>query len=299
MLRTPSLLDLFSLVALAAIYGSAFTAIKIAVPEVGVYALVLIRVVVATLVLLPYAAWRGWQWPTTARTWTMLGLLCIFNLLLPFALVSWAQLSINASLMALLMGAGPLFGLVFSHLATRDDRITLPKLLGVAVGFIGVALVVGIQAFDSTTQALLAQGAALLASISYAASGLIVRQIEDIQPTRMATIVLGMGSIALLAGAPFALNSPLETLANLEFHVVLTVLYLGVITTGLAYIIRYRMIRAIGMSYFALSINLVPVFGITIAALTLSEPLSFSLLAGLVFILGGLMIARLGARSSD
>lgn len=297
MLRTPTLLDFFSLVALAAIYGSAFTAIKIVVPEVGVYALVLIRVVVATLVLLPYAIWRGWQWPKTTRTWTLLGLLSLFNLLLPFALVSWAQLSIDASLMALLMGAGPLFGLVFSHLATRDDRITLPKLLGVVVGFIGVALVVGIQAFDSTAQAILAQGAALLASICYAASGLIVRQIDGIQPTRMATIVLGMGSIALLAGAPFALDSPLETLANLELHVVLTVLYLGVITTGLAYIIRYRMIRAIGMSYFSLSINLVPVFGITIAALTLSEPLSFSLLAGLVFVLGGLMIARLGART--
>lgn len=299
MLRTPTLLDFFSLVALAAIYGSAFTAIKIVVPEVGVYALVLIRVVVATLVLLPYAIWRGWQWPKTARTWTLLGLLSLFNLLLPFALVSWAQLSIDASLMALLMGAGPLFGLVFSHLATRDDRITLPKLMGVVVGFIGVALVVGIQAFDSTAQAILAQGAALLASICYAASGLIVRQIDGIQPTRMATIVLGMGSIALLAGAPFALDSPLETLANLELHVVLTVLYLGVITTGLAYIIRYRMIRAIGMSYFSLSINLVPVFGITIAALTLSEPLSVSLLAGLVFVLGGLMIARLGARTAD
>lgn len=298
MLRKPTLLDLILLIALAAIYGSAFTAIKITVPEVGVYGLVLARVTIATLILVPYAVWRGWQWPQDAQTWKLLALLCIFNLLLPFALVSWAQLNINASLMALLMGAGPLFGLIFSHLATRDDRITTPKLIGVILGFIGVALVVGVQAFDSTPQALLAQGAALLASICYAASGLIVRRIEGIQPTRLATIVLAMGSLVLLAGAPFALESPLETLANLDMHIVLTVLYLGIITTGLAYIVRYRLIRAVGMSYFALSINLVPVFGIAAAALILSEPLSISLLAGLVCILGGLLIARLGSGSS-
>lgn len=298
MLRTPTPLDLLMLIALAAIYGSAFTAIKIAVPEVGVYGLVLARVVIATLVLLPYALGRGWQWPTSVRTWKLLALLCIFNLLLPFALVSWAQLNINASLMALLMGAGPLFGLIFSHIATRDDRITLPKLIGVALGFIGVAVVVGVQAYDSTPQALLAQGAALLASVCYAASGLVVRQIDDMQPTRLATIVLAMGSVALLAGAPFALESPLETVSDLEMHVVLAVLYLGIITTGLAYIIRYRMIRAVGMSYFALSINLVPVFGIAIAALILLEPLSLSLFVGLACILGGLLIARLGSKAN-
>lgn len=286
------------MIALAAIYGSAFTAIKVAVPEVGVYGLVLARVTIATLVLLPYAIWRGWQWPTSVRTWKLLALLCIFNLLLPFALVSWAQLNINASLMALLMGAGPLFGLVFSHVATRDDRITRSKLVGVALGFVGVALVVGVQAFESTQQALLAQVAALIASMCYAASGLIVRHINDIQPTRLATIVLAMGSVVLLIGAPFVLDTPLETVMKLDISILLSVLYLGVITTGLAYIVRYRMIRAVGMSYFALSINLVPVFGIAIAALILAEPLSMSLFAGLACILGGLWIARLGANSS-
>lgn len=298
MLRTPTLFDLFWLIALAAIYGSAFSAIKIAVPEVGVYGLVLARVVIATLVLMPYAVWRGWQWPTSAQTWKLLSLLCVFNLLLPFALVSWAQLNINASLMALLMGAGPLFGLVFSHIATKDDRITPAKLIGVALGFVGVAVVVGVQAYESTSQALLAQAAALLASVCYAASGLVVRRIEGIQPTRLATIILAMGSVALLAGAPFALDEPLETLSSLDLSVVLTVLYLGIVTTGVAYIVRYRMIRAVGMSYFALSINLVPVFGIAIAALILSEPLSLSLIVGLGCILGGLLIARFGSKGS-
>lgn len=299
MLRTPTFLDLVLLIALAAIYGSAFTAIKIAVPEIGVYGLVLARVVIGTLVLLPYALWRGWQWPTSVRIWKLLALLCVFNLLLPFALVSWAQLNINASLMALLMGAGPLFGLVFSHFATQDDRITPAKLMGVALGFTGVALVVGVQAFESTPEVLLAQGAALIASICYAASGLIVRRIDSIQPTRLATIVLAMGSVVLIAGAPFALDAPLETLANLEPRVILMVLYLGIITTGLAYIVRYRMIRAVGISYFALSINLVPVFGVAIAALVLSEPLSFSLFAGLGCVLGGLLIARLGSKDKS
>lgn len=297
-LRKPTALDLFALALLAAVYGSAFTAIKIAVPHIGTYGLVLARVLIATAILVPYAVWRGWQWPANARSWGMIGLLCLLNLLLPFVLIAWAQQTIEASLMALLMGAGPLFGLVLSHFATRDDRITAPKLIGVILGFLGVTLVVGIQALESTPQALLAQGAALLASVCYASSGLIVRQIDGFQPTRLAAIVLAMGSVVMLAGAPFALDTTVQDMSDLDGEVVLTVLYLGIVTTGLAYILRYRLIRAVGVSYFALSINLVPVFGIAIAALILSEPLSLSLLAGLVCVLAGMMIARLRPASA-
>lgn len=297
-LRKPTALDLFALALLAAVYGSAFTAIKIAVPHIGTYGLVLARVLIATAILVPYAVWRGWQWPANARSWGMIALLCLLNLLLPFVLIAWAQQTIEASLMALLMGAGPLFGLALSHFATQDDRITAPKLIGVILGFLGVTLVVGIQALESTPQALLAQGAALLASVCYASSGLIVRQIDGFQPTRLAAVVLAMGSVVMLAGAPFALDTTMQDMSDLDGEVVLTVLYLGIVTTGLAYILRYRLIRAVGVSYFALSINLVPVFGIAIAALILSEPLSLSLLAGLVCVLAGMMIARLRSASA-
>jgi drug/metabolite transporter (DMT)-like permease len=292
---TPS--DMLLLVLLAAIYGSAFTAIKIAVPELGPFGLVLARVLVGFAVLLPYALARGWTWPSSRSSWSLLGFLCAFNLIIPFFLVSWSQQHINASLMALLMGAGPLFGLLMSHATTTDDRLSCPKVAGVAVGFAGVALVLGVDAFTGLSggniEARLAQAAALLASACYAVSGVFVRRITDLPSHQLASLVLGFGSVAMLAATPLLMPDIIDVTTRLSPDAILATLYLGAITTGGAYMLRYRLIRTVGMSYFGLSIYLVPVFGVAIAAVWLSEPIPLSLLAGLGLILGGLAVARL------
>lgn len=297
MIRTATLTDIFLLILLAAIYGSAFTAIKIAVPITGPFGLVLARVVIGFLLLLPFALVRGWIWPSSARSWAVLLTLCAFNLLAPFFLISWAQQHLNASLMALIMGAGPFFGLIFSHIATQDDRLTGPKIVGVAIGFIGIALVLGVDAFvglsGGTMEVRLAQAAALLASVCYAASGILVRRIDDVPPNQLASLVLGLGCIAMLAAAPVLDPDLLARFAMLDREAFVATVYLGAVTTASAFILRYHLIKTVGMGYFGLSIYLVPVFGVAIAALWLSEPLTPSLIAGLALIVSGLAIARL------
>lgn len=300
MIRTATLSDTLLLIVLAAIYGSAFTAIKIAVPELGPFGLVLARVLVGFGVLLPFALARGWIWPSSRSSWGLLGFLCAFNLIIPFFLVSWSQQHINASLMALLMGAGPLFGLLVSHVTTNDDRLSGPKVAGVAVGFAGITLVLGVDAFTGLSggdmQVRLAQAAALLASACYAVSGVFVRRITDLPSHQLASLVLGFGSLAMLAATPFLMPDIFDVAASLSRDALFATLYLGALTTGGAYMLRYRLIRTVGMSYFGLSIYLVPVFGVAIAALWLSEPIPLSLLAGLGLILGGLAVARLSSR---
>ena len=296
MIRTATPSDMFLLICLAAIYGSAFTAIKIAVPTIGPFGLVVARVVIGFVLLLPYAFMRGWVWPSSSRTWLFLLVLCAFNLLAPFFLISWAQQHLNASLMALIMGAGPFFGLVFSHVATRDDRLTAPKIAGVLMGFLGIALVLGVDAFaglsGGSMEARLAQAAALLASVCYAGSGILVRQIDDIPPNQIASLVLGLGSIAMLAVVPLLEPGLLSLYAALDREALIATVYLGAVTTASAFILRYHLIQTVGMGYFGLSIYLVPVFGVAIAALWLSEPITPSLLAGLGLIMLGLAVAR-------
>lgn len=299
-MRHATPLDLFQLLLLAAIYGSAFTAIKLAVPHTGPFVLILARVLIGFAVLLPYALWRGWTWPRSARTWSLIAALCAFNLLLPFFLVSWAQLQLNASLMALLMGAGPFFALIVSHFATGDDRMTRAKLAAVLLGFLGVAIVLGADALHelsaggSTVR--LAQGAALLASLSYAVSGLLVRKADDVPPSQLATLVLGASGACLLALCPLLLPGGLAGLADLASELprdaILALVYLGLLPTGLAYIMRYKLIRAVGMSFFGLSLYFVPVFGVVIAALWLRETVPLMLFAGLACMLLGLGVAR-------
>ena len=297
MLRPATLTDFALLVLLAAMYGSAFTATGYAVPAIGPVGLVLARVLIAFVILAPYCIWRGWIWPDSARAWWLIVLLCLFNLLVPFLLVSWAQLTIHASLMALIMGAGPIFGLLIAHFATQDDRLTTPKVIGVLLGLSGIALVLGKDAFAGgaygSLRDLTAQGAALLASFCYAASGLIVRRTHAMPPAQLATLVLGLAVTGLLVTLPWTVPDAVYVAARLEPSHWLAIGYLGVVTTGFAYILRYRLIRTVGMGYFGISIYLVPVFGIAIAALLLSEPISLTLLTGLGLVVGGLMVARL------
>ncbi|MGD1888506.1 MAG: DMT family transporter [Cohaesibacteraceae bacterium] len=303
MLRTATLGDLTLLIVLAAMYGSAFSAIAVAVPAVGPFALVLCRVVIAFAILAPVCLGRGWLWPTSPTGWGQVVFLSLFNLLIPFFLVSWAQLTVNASLMALIMGAGPIFGLLIAHLATDDDRLTPAKALGVLLGFGGIALVLGGDAFsgksDTGWRSYAAPAAALLASFFYAASGLLVRRTQALPPTQLATLVLGMGGLGLLLTLPFTWSGLTVALAAAKSGHWLAIGYLGVVTTGLAYILRYRLIRTVGMGYFGISIYLVPVFGIAVAALTLSEPLSPTLLIGLALVVGGLLIARVSPRAAN
>ena len=300
MLRQATLTDVLLLALLAALYGSAFSAIKLAVPEIGPFGLVVARVVIGFAILLPYAVRIGWVWPGSKTSWALIIVLCIFNLILPFFLVSWAQQHLNASLMALLMGAGPLFGLIMSHVATRDDRLSANKLLGVAIGFAGIAIVIGVDALSGLSggdmDRRLAQAAALLASASYAVSGVFVRRITDVPSQQLACLVLGMASVVLLVAMPVLAPDALDRLAHISTPALWATLYLGALVTGAAYILRYHLIRTVGMSYFGLSIYLVPVFGIAIAAVGLGEPIGRSLIVGLGLILCGMAVARLSPR---
>ncbi len=297
MIRPATPLDLSLLMLLAIIYGSAFSVIKVVVPETGPFALVLMRVFLACLILLPVAALRGWKWPGSAHDAILIGLLCLTNLVVPFFLIAWAQQHLNASLMALLMGAGPFFGMMISHLATKDDRFSSAKAAAVVMGFTGVAIALGADAWTGFSGAdpleRLAQAAALFASALYASSGIFVRRVTTLSSRQLATMVL-LGSLVLLvAMAPWGVaSSPLLTTAP-SVETWIGIAYLGFVTTGFAYLVRFHLIRTVGMSYFGLSIYLVPVFGIAIAAFWLSEPIPLSLLIGLGFILGGLVVARL------
>src|SRR5690606_27988623 len=107
---------------------SAFIAIRVAVPETGPVWLAAIRVGIGFLVLLPYAIWRGMVWPDGRGQWALIAGMATLNVVAPFILIAWAGKTIEASVLALLMGTGPFLALIGSHLMTDDDRLTPRKL---------------------------------------------------------------------------------------------------------------------------------------------------------------------------
>ncbi len=286
--------DIALLMLTAFLWAGAFPAIKIAVSEVSPLWLAASRVSIGFLVLLPWALWRGWIWPQNRTVFLLVLALSLLNVVIPFYLISWAEQTINAGVTSLLMGTGPIFALLGSHMFTHDDRATGPKMLAVLLGFTGILIIVGLDALRGMgTQNLAAQAAALLGSLCYVASGLIVRRI-DMPPVRLACLALGFGTIFLLTSSVAIDGLPKQMPGQ---SVIASLVYLGILPTGIAYILRFHLIQTVGISTFALGINLVPVFGVILGFVILSEPLRPEIMIALALVVGALFVARYPGRN--
>ncbi|PLX36857.1 MAG: EamA/RhaT family transporter [Hyphomicrobiales bacterium] len=292
MIRKPTALDIAYLIAITAIWASVFPAIKVAVPSLGPVWIATIRVFLGFLVLLPWTLWRGIILPEGAGQWGLVVLLALLNAVVPFFFISYAGLHISAGMIALLMGTGPFFALVLSHFTTDDERLNWLKLASVAFGFTGVAIIVGPSAFGEGHGSLLGHAAVLAGSLCYVISGVLIRRIRGIPPTRLSTLVLALSSLILLPIA-FTLGQP--DWGSVPNSAMQAVIYLGILPTGLGYLARYHLVRTVGYSFFALGLNLIPVFGVALGALLLGEAITVKVIAALVLVLTGLLFARMGA----
>ena len=278
----------------ALIWASAFSAIKVVVPESGPLWLAAWRVLIGFLVMFPYVLWRGLIFPSTGKLWFLILLTSIFNVVIPFFLISWSEQTIDSGVVAVLMGCGPFLALLGSHFFTSDDRITPPKILGVLLGFSGVLMIVGYDALSGLGGAtLMAQLAALGGACSYAVSGLLVRRV-DFPPIRFGFFVLGMGAIILITLSLLIQGKP-----NLDLSLTagLALLYLGILPTGAGQILRFVLIKKVGYSAFSLSLNLIPVFGVGLGALLLGEIIGPQMFIALALVLGGLLVSRMDWKS--
>lgn len=292
-IRQATTFDIVLLIGVAIIWASAFIAIKIAVPETGPLWLAAIRVGIGAIILLPYALWKGMHLPKGQRQWRLIAVMSLLNVVIPFFLISWAELTIDAGVTSLLMGMGPFLALLGSHIFTTDDKITGPKLLAVLCGFSGMIVLVGWDALSQVgTQHTLAQLAALGGCLCYVVAGLIIRRIE-LDASSLAVLALTIGSLILVPSAFLFSGAPSMALSN---QAVAALLWLGIVPTGIAYILRFYLIRTVGYTTFALSINMIPVFGVFLGFFILGEALRPQVLIALVLVIAGLFAARMKPR---
>jgi len=274
------------LLVLAAIWGASFIFIKVAVRELEPVALVWLRLLLAAIVLVPAALLTvGRDAVTQFRAaFGRLAVMGMVNSALPFLLLAWAEMKLDAGLAAILQAAAPLFTAVIS-LRFGTDRVTGARLAGVVLGFVGVALLVGAHTGGDLFAALAVVGTALC----YSAAGVYgAHKLRDTHP-----FVVGAGSmvIALVLVAPFGLAAlPAHMIGAKELG---SVLVLGLVCTGVAYMLFFAMLRGAGASRSILVTYLVPGTALVYAVVLLGEQVRVTAVLGLALILGGV---ALGAR---
>ncbi len=290
--------DWLLFVVLGFLWGSSYMFIKIGV-DAGLppFTLVALRLLLGFALLAAVVAAARESLPRDRTTYRHLLVMAVVNIVIPFTLITWAEQRVDSTLASVINGAVPILVIPIAALALRDEPLTRGRIAGVLLGFAGVAVLVG---FDPAAAGSDLPGALALvgSSVSYACGAVYARRhVRGLRPMipalfQVAFALIIAGGIALAVDRPWTLQ--------VEPRAVLAVLWLGFLGSGLAYLIFFRLLARRGAAGTSLVAYLLPVFGVALGAIFLSEPIDSRLLTGLALIVGGIALvnATVGRRAS-
>jgi len=222
------------------------------------------------------------------------------NNAIPFGLICWSQTHIESGLAAIFNATTPIFTVLAAH-AAGQERLTPRRLAGVALGFLGVAVLIGPESLSHLDPANLAGLAVLLAAVSYAGAGIWGRRLREL-PVEVAAGGMLTGAALLLLPGALILEQPWHVLpSRASLGAIAT---LGALSTTVAYLLYFRLLRRVGPTNLLLVTFLLPIVALALGTIFLQERIEPRELAGLVLILGGLaaidgrVIAYLGTAAS-
>jgi drug/metabolite transporter (DMT)-like permease len=297
---SPSLRAWLALGLLGLIWGGSFLAVAVALTGFGPLSIAAARIGIAAVILtaLAFAAGQGLPPAGTARgrrIWLHCLGMGIFSNALPFALLSWGQRQVTSGFAGITMAVVPLLILPLAHLFVPGERMTWPKAAGFAIGFVGVALLVGTGGGGPGESAGLARAACVAASCCYAL-GAIVTRLAPGGPY----LSFAAGGLVLAAAAILPLALLVEGVpARPPLPALLAVLYLGVLPTAIATVLLVYVIQSAGASFLGLVNYQVPVWAVILGLVALGEELPPQFLGALALILAGLAVSqvRIGRRA--
>ena len=281
--------QLAQLVLLGTIWGSSYLMIKVAVAGIPPLPLVGGRLVLGAATLLVVLALRGIRLPRRPATWVDLTVMALTGNIVPFLLIAWGEQHIDSGLAAVLNATTPFFAVLFAVLAFRAERFSTAKLAGLLLGFGGVLVLSGADLATLASSSAQGQLAILLSSACYGFGFAYARARLRGEPLALSAGQILVAS-ALLAPPTLLLTDPpaLElTLPRLAAWI-----GLGAVSSGLAYILYYRLIAQVGAVNASLSTYLMPPVGVTLGWLILGEPVGWRTIAGVAGILAGLAVVQ-------
>ena len=290
-IKTASGKDYFLLTSLAAIFGLSFIFTTISVREIPPVTVAAARLFVALLIVYPVMRIAGQNLPAPGKIWIYIFLSGMFGNALPFALVSWGQVKVDASLAAIFMAVMPLATILLAHIMTSDEKFNRYKLAGVTLGFTGIVILMGIDSLSSLGDESLRQFAILCAAVCYAVNAIITRKLTSIPRYSMVAALTIAASILLVPASVF-IDHPWNL--SVSTTAVVSILALAAVSTVLATILLLMIIDRCGATFMSQINFMVPLFGVFFGTLLLGERLSANAYIALIVILIALAMSRYG-----
>lgn len=281
--------------ALGFIWGSSYLFIKLAVDDFGTFTLVALRLTVGSLLIWTVVRIAGQALPRERRIYGHLLVMAIINITIPFLLITWAEQSVASSLAAILTSPVPLIAIVLSALFLHDEPLRVNGLTGLVVGFVGVVIVTS-RGLTAEGSSITGEIALLGAAFSYACGAVYARRnVRGLAPmipaafqVTFAAVITGV--LALVIEHPWT--------ARPDAQAVFSILWLGILGSGVAYLFVFRLFAHWGATRTTLVAYLLPVVGIVLGYLVLQEPVDGRLIVGTALVIAGvgLVNSRFGRR---
>ena len=287
-MREANTIDTSLLVLLAFIWGSSFFNIKIATYSYDPITLALVRVIFASIPLLILCKLKKIKIDAFSKNWSRYALIGMCNIAIPFVLIAIGTAKINSYLAAILMSTTPLSGSILAHFFTKDEKLSFLKSLGVLIGFSGIILLFFDKVIINSENYIYAL-ITILGSTFYCIGGLLTLKLKR-EKNENVTTSTTLWSVIFLLPSSLIIETPWES--NPTLVSTLSLLYLGTIATGLAWLIRFRILTVNGLVFQTQVAYLIPIFGIIFGYFLMDEIITWRVLVSLVIILLGIYIFK-------
>ena len=292
-----SRIDWLIFLALGLMWGSSYLFIKIGVETLTPFTLIALRLGIGLSVLAAVVLLAREPLPRSPRVYGHLVVMSIINIALPFFLITTAEQSTDSALAAIFAATVPLFVIVIAAFFLHDEPITPGRLAGLAIGFAGVVIIVS-PSFAAAVPGSSPYGAIALigSSIAYATGAVYARRnVRNLRPMIAAVFQVGFAFV-ITSVLALVLERPFATVVRPD--TVISVVWLGILGSGLAYLAFFRLLGRWGATRTSMVAYLLPVVGIVLGVLVLSEQMDIRILLGTALVLGGVALvnSRYGQR---
>ena len=291
-MRKPTIIDYSLLCFLALIWSSAFFNIKIATDSFGPITIAFLRVFLASIPLIILCNFKKIKIEVFSKDWYWFALIGFVNLVIPFFFISYGIKAVQSNLAAILMSSTPLSSTILGHYFTKYEKFNLIKTIGVLIGFSGIVYLFSDNILINENNFYSAI-IILLGATGYVVGGVLTLKISNKKNENVTTSICIWASIILL---PLTLifeqpwNSIPSTIS------VISVIYLGLVSTGLAWLLRFSILKKNGLIFQSQVSFLIPIFGIILGYIFLNELITPKIIVSVVLVLIGIYLAK---RSND
>lgn len=277
------------LLSLSLLWGGSFLFIEFALQGFKPLTIVALRVSIAAIFLHGVLRYKKIKFPWNPKNLGLFAIMGAINNVIPFSSIVWGQQTIEAGRASILNSTVPLFTVVLAHWLLKNEKLTGAKLIGVALGFMGVLVLTGPSAFSiDTVNSVVGQIAILVAAVSYAFASIFGKKLNHLDPLISAAGMLTASAVIMipitLLLEPVALNTPTALS-------VAAIVFLGFACTALAYLLYFKILLQAGSSNLSLVTFLIPPSAMLMGVIFLNESITWQDAAGLCLILAGMAIA--------